>query len=309
MPEQPLTVADLASGEIRKRLSYGGLGVRVGPIGFRIQSNLLAIRRQLPGTYGGFAVVESDDFADFRVRIATPNLVRRWVRPQAQFYLGNVSPFLPLPAAHALAMLEWGLNWCVSTQLHQYLVIHAAAVERDGATYLFPGAPGSGKSTLVAGLMLSGWRFLTDELVLLDLKTGDVLPFPRPISLKNESINVIRSHAPSAHFGQVISKTSKGSVAHLRPHAESVKRQHEPGQPTGVIFPHFARSAAALERRPGHDTFAALIEQSFNYPTLGESAFAILAGLVSRVSGYTLRYGSLADGIKLVDKLHAHRCD
>ena len=305
MREQHLTVSGLSTSTIRHRLHHAGFGVRVGPIGFRIQSNLASICGGLPAAYAHFAVIDDDEFADFHVRIRTPSMVRRWIHPQAQFYLGNVAPFLPLPIAHALPMLEWGLNWCVSTQLHRYLVVHAAAVERDGATYIFPGAPGSGKSTLVASLMLSGWRLLTDELVLFDLENGMIWPFPRPVSLKNESIDVIQTYAPSQQFGKVVSETSKGTVATLRPDIDSVQRQCEPGQPAGVIFPQFITEAPpAMERLPAHETFAALIDQSFNYPTLGESAFNILADLVSRVPGHAIQYGNLAEGMELVERLH-----
>ena len=65
-------------------------------------------------------------------------------------------------------MLEWGLNWCVAGHAHQYLMLHAAALERNGRAVILPGDPGAGKSTLTAALMLSGWRLLSDEITLVD---------------------------------------------------------------------------------------------------------------------------------------------
>ena len=57
---------------------------------------------------------------------------------------------------------------------------------------LLPAAPGSGKTTLCAGLSLRGWRLLSDEFGLIRPGTTDLVPVPRPMALKNESIDVIR---------------------------------------------------------------------------------------------------------------------
>lgn len=114
-------------------------------------------------------------------------------------------------------MLEWGLNWCVSMHAHHYLIIHAAVVEKNGLAAILPAPPGSGKSTLTAGLVLSGWRLLSDELTLIDRRTGLLHALPRPVSLKNQSIDVIRQFNPEAFINRVSHDTSKGSVAHMRP--------------------------------------------------------------------------------------------
>ena len=55
---------------------------------------------------------------------------------------------------------------------HQYLIIHAAVVEKNGLAAILPAPPGSGKGTLTAGSVLSGWRLLSDELTLIDRLSG-----------------------------------------------------------------------------------------------------------------------------------------
>ena len=65
------------------------------------------------------------------------------------------------------------------------------------------GLPGSGKSTLAAGLVYrGGWRLLSDELALLSLGDGAVSALPKPISLKNESIAIMKRFAPGASFSR-----------------------------------------------------------------------------------------------------------
>ena len=100
------------------------------------------------------------------------------------------------------------MNWCISAHAHQFLILHAAVLERGGVALIMPAPPGSGKSTLCAALALSGWRLLSDELALIDPGSGRVWPLCRPVSLKNRSIEVIRHFAPEAVFGPVAEGTA-----------------------------------------------------------------------------------------------------
>jgi hypothetical protein len=83
----------------------------------------------------------AEGFADFRVRVGRPRNLRRWLQPQAHFFFDGNLPFKPLPLDQAFPMLEWGLNWCVSSHCHQYLMFHAATVERSGRALILPAPP------------------------------------------------------------------------------------------------------------------------------------------------------------------------
>ena len=133
---------------------------------------------------------------------------RRCVR----FLVDGRAPHEDLPARQALAVLEWGLNLVIALRMHCYLMLHSAVLERAGRGLLLPAAPGFGKSTLCAALANRGWRLLSDEFGLIRSGTTDLLPLPRPIALKNESIDVIRAFAPDAYIGPSIPNTRKGTV-------------------------------------------------------------------------------------------------
>src|SRR5205809_2621268 len=208
-----MIVADLSHQELVGHLAGAGLRLRTGPVVNRIQSRLAKVVHGVALHYADCTIEDSAGFADFHVRDSPPLGLRRWVKPQIKFQFDGTSPFLPLPASQAFAMLEWGLNWCVSNHCHQYLIVHAASVERSGLALLLPGPPGSGKSTLCAALTSRGWRLLSDELTLLDLVTGSIIALPRPISLKNASIVAIGRFAPDAQLGPPVHDTLKGSVA------------------------------------------------------------------------------------------------
>lgn len=84
-----------------------------------------------------------------------------------------------------------------------------------------PAPPGSGKSTLCAALVNSGWRLLSDELTLVRLD-GLLGLVPRPISLKIESIDFIRGFARNTILGIPLEGILTGTVAHVKAPADSV---------------------------------------------------------------------------------------
>jgi len=204
----------------------------------------------------------------------------------------------------AYPMLEWGLNWCVSMHAHHYLIIHAAVVEKQGLAAILPAPPGSGKSTLTAVLVLSGWRLLSDELTLIDRRTGLLHALPRPVSLKNQSIDVIREFSPEAFINRVSHDTAKGSVAHMRPPRDSVLRQHEPARPGWVIFPKWEAGAdTRLTPRSRAETFMFLAQNAFNYSHLGADGFRVGTTLIDHAHCYDFRYSALREAVAAFDRL------
>jgi HprK-related kinase A len=200
-------------------------------------------------------------------------------------------------------LLEWGLNWCIATQAHQFLMLHSAVVEKNGDSLILPALPGAGKSTLCAALSHRGWRLLSDEFGLIEPETKRVLPLPRAVPLKNRSIEVIRRFAPEAHLGPVFENTRKGTVAHMRPPGDSLARQREPARPRWILFPRF-QANADLTIRPIEKAvaFIRLSQNSFNYRLLGALGFRTLAPLIRTCNCYSLRFGDLDEVVAALDR-------
>lgn len=299
-----MKLAQLPSGEFERRLQGPGLRLRTGPVVTEIRSAMPRLAEGVALLYADYPVEDEHTFADFHVRIALPRGLRRWLRPQVQFQFDGAPPFHPLPGDQAFPILEWGLNWCISAHCHQYLVLHAAVVEKAGNALVLPAPPGAGKSTLCAGLVSRGWRLLSDELCLIDPQTGGIVPLARPISLKNASIEVIRSFAPQAVLSPVVHDTLKGSVAHLRAPADSVRRSAEPARPRWIVLPRYeARAAALLEPLGRGAAFMRLADSAFNYEVHGAGGFRLLADLVEACRCFEFSYGSLAEAVRVFDAL------
>ena len=299
-----MIVADLQERELARHLAGAGLRLRTGPVVNKIQSRLPRIARGIALHYAAHAIEDPAGFADFHVRVAPPRSLRRWMSPQVHFQFDGARTFLPLPADQAFAMLEWGLNWCVSSHCHQYLIVHAASVEKSGLALLLPGSPGSGKSTLCAGLVSRGWRLLSDELTLLDLGTGHVVPLPRPVSLKNASIDAIRRFSPDAVLGPPVHDTVKGSVAHMKAPTDSVRRATETARPRWIVLPHYESGATArLTPLSKARAFMHLADHAFNYDVHGRTGFELLARVITGSDCFEFQYGALEDAIAVFDDI------
>jgi len=300
-----MKLGDLSLSQLRRRLADNALALRTGPFVTRIHSPMPQVADGLMRLYADFPL-DAGEFRDFHVRVGPPPGLRRWLRPQINFWYDGHSPFKPLPADHAFALLEWGLNWCVAGHAHHYLMLHAAVLEKNGRAVVLPGDPGAGKSTLTAALMLSGWRLLSDEIALVDRDDGLLVGLARPVSLKNASIDVIRRAFPDAVIGAPAFDTHKGTVAHLRPSADSVARVGEKARPAWVVFPRWREgSPARLSPHSRADALLHTASHAFNYSLLGGLGFELNAALMDACECHDFEYSRLDDALRVFAELAA----
>jgi HprK-related kinase A len=293
-----MIVADLAPHELARALASPGLRLRTGRIVTAIRSPIPAVAEGIGIHYAEHPLEPAEGFADFHVHVRPPNGARRFFRRQVLFHFEGAAPFRPLPFEQSFPMLEWGLNWCISANCHQYLILHAAVLERGGRALVMPAPPGSGKSTLCAALALSGWRLLSDELALIDPVSLEVHAVPRPVSLKNASIDVIRSFSNDARLGPLVHNTNKGTVAHMKPPTRSVREAHLPATPAWVVFPRYdAGSAARLAPVPKAQAFMQLVDNAFNYDVHGRRAFDTLVRVVDGGACFEFSYSRLEEAL------------
>jgi HprK-related kinase A len=286
------------------RLGNEGVAIRWGPFVSRIVSRLPELAAPIHLLYEDFPIEPPGGICDFHVCVRPRPVRLPWAGKQAEILLDGVPLLPPYPRRWALPMLEWGLNACVYRSAHQFLIIHAAVVERSGLALLLPGLPGAGKSTLCAALVARGWRLLSDELTLLSPADGLVQPLARPISLKNNSIEIVRRLAPDAKFGPTAIDTHKGAVAHMRPPADSVFRQLEPSCPRWIVTPHFAPDRPLrLSPTSKGATFISLGENSLNYELLGETGFRTMVRLLERCDCYRLEHASAGEAVLALEDL------
>lgn len=301
-----MNLSSLTVNELRGRLAGDGLVVCSGPFKFRISSPVASVADGLITLYADYPLGEEGDFVDFNVMIERSKGLRRWWKTQVRFSSNGLYPFVPLPVSHAFPLLEWAMNWCISTQAHHYLMLHSAVIERNGCAVIMPAPPGSGKSTLCAGLVSRGWRLLSDELALISLSDQTITPLGRPISLKNQSIEVIRQFVPGVVLNELTHDTSKGTVTHMKVPTDQLERIQETAKPRWVIFPKYVPHAKAeLTPRPKANSMLELGRNSFNYVVLGLTGFEVLSDVITASDCYDFEYSQLEDAVAVFEALAA----
>lgn len=291
-------------GLIKQAASKDGLCLDIGSFCVRLKSRETTFLKVFEFLYQDFPLLPADTFADFHIVIERPKGMRHFLKPQVIFITDGQQPFEPFPLSHAFPLFEWGLNWCIARRSHQYLMLHAAVVEKQGKALILPALPGSGKSTLSAALAMYGWRFLSDEFTMIRPQDGKILPIPRPTPLKNASIQVIKENFLNAEVGPLFPKTRKGTVAHLRTPESSVEQLKQAVLPELLIFPKYqANSEIQLNQLNKPYVIFKLASNAFNYELMGKAGFELVKNVTASCRCYNLTYSDLDQALPLLDDL------
>jgi HprK-related kinase A len=295
---------------VRAALAGPGICIDVGLATLRVRGDVPALAPALRAVYRAHAFTTTAPFTDLHIDVVRPTGPRRWFRPQAVFRSDGNAPFDPFPAANALPLMEWGANWLIGQRMNHVLLLHAAALAKDGRALLMPAMPGSGKSTLAAALSLRGWRLLSDEFGAWDPQSASFRAVLKPVALKNESIGVIRHFAPDAPIGPEFPNTRKGTVAHLAAQPDAVAARHERVRAGAFVLPRWeAGSRLSIEPVDAHALFGALAFNAFNYRLLGQTGFDAAVHLARGCPAWQLTYSDLDEAIAAINGLWAQVMD
>jgi HprK-related kinase A len=263
-----------------------------------------AIEAALQQLYGHYRRLDLDRVFSGHVRLGLRPAWRTGPTRRVRFTVDGQQPHEDMPAAHALAVLEWGINLVISARFHRFLILHGAVLERGGGALVMPAAPGDGKTTLCAALAHRGWRLFSDEFGLVRPGLTQLVPVPRPMPLKNESIAVIRGFAPEACIGPEIAGTRKGTIAHVRPPRSSIVRADECAPARWIVFPRWERGASlSLRAVAPAEAFMRLATNAFNFELLGDSAFTVVRDLVQASRCFRLVYSDLEEAVSCLNRM------
>lgn len=202
----------------------------------------------------------------------------------------------------ALGGVLWHVNRRTIAACADHVLVHAAAVEHDGAAAIFPAPMESGKTTLVAGLLSrADVRYLTDEAVALDPATRRLRAFPKALTIDEGSWRVVPELAPTvdpavAPFLRRQWHVPAGSIR-----AGAVA---DTAEPAVLVAPRYDPTATTrLEPLRRSEALVLLVENSFNLSTFGGRGFDALADLVRRSECYRMPVSDLHEATRLVASL------
>ncbi|MGJ8680890.1 HprK-related kinase A [Paraglaciecola sp.] len=270
------------------------MNINTGLYSFRLEHQFSLVDKATRLIYSD--AIHSSEPADFLIKLRSPSFVRKYVRPQVSFYCDQHTPFKPLSATQAYALLEWGMNWCIASLDFTRLIIHSAVLVKNGKAIIFPAAPGSGKSTLTAFLSLSGWSLYSDEMAIIELDSGKVNPMFRPVCLKNDSIGLVKQWFPESKFTDICRDTQKGDVAHLKASTWEQYSTMKPVEVVGVVFPKYIpNKALTVYQLNQTQAFETLSSNAFNYGVLGRNGFEAVDNLIKNSALFEIEYGSVSE--------------
>lgn len=203
-----------------------------------------------------------------------------------------------------LAYLFWHVNSEAFRRTDDFLLIHAGAVVApSGAGVLLPGASGSGKTSLVAGLVRAGFSYLSDEAGVIDPVTGKLYPFPRALTIKSGSFG---------NFPELAGARADLSPTRVEWHVRPEDLAPEAGALGGpseikfVVAPRYdADASTAVTPLPPAEAVMVLATNAINFSRYGGRALPVLEGVVRRARCHRLVSGDLPSGVRALAELTA----
>ena len=201
-----------------------------------------------------------------------------------------------------LRHLFWDINRNVIDRTRDLLLFHASAVELGGRAVVFPAPMGSGKTTLVSGLIQRGARYLTDEAVAIAPSDLRIRPYPKPLSIDTGSWEVLRDLRPQIDGSLEPFLEAGWYVPGAAIRNDAIA---SPCIPRFVIAPRYERGVPThLVPIRRSEALVTLAENCFNITNFGaRESMEILARIVRSSHCYRLTIGELGDACDAVIEL------
>lgn len=244
--------------------------------------------------FGDFAVDESQSHGRDAYQ-----LVDLGPRDQNRFRLVRGSEQLIATQFFALALSQLfaHVQMRMSERTGDFLLVHAGAVVTpEGAGVLLPADAGSGKTTLVTGLVRAGFGFLSDDVGVIDTQTRRLHPFPRAISLKEGSLAVFPEFRDHDNGSLYARPPGFIRAAEIRSGALAAVCDVR-----FVIAPRYQKGTATrITPLSQAETAKELWAHGINRSVLKARVLPILADVVRQARGYRLVSGDLGEAVKAV---------
>lgn len=187
------------------------------------------------------------------------------------------------------------LNAAPLGALRRSVAFHAGGVQFPDGLVMFPGVSNAGKSTLVANLLQRGHRYLTDEAVAIDARSGEARVFPKAICV---------DAGAQAMFAHLQDGSLRGSTWDVDPISFSDAPIADSAAPIAVVFPTFVRGAdVELNEISPLDAASRLLENSFEFAASGAAGAERLLRIAAEVPCMELQHGGQPQHLEVLENV------
>ncbi|MBA7519879.1 hypothetical protein ES705_11967 [subsurface metagenome] len=190
-----------------------------------------------------------------------------------------------------------------------YLNIHAATIIKDKTCFLFPGSQHCGKTTISIELIKRGYKLLSDDFSIINRKTLKVLPFPRALNIREDTLPLI-----SKFRNNLISASEFKIAGEKRWFLDLTKFCGELNVPNLIVFLQLnSKKKSKLEQyskvRAVLDLIGLIISPYLPglLPSDPQSNLDIIAKLINNGSVYRLTFGDIDNAIDLLLNLEVDK--
>jgi hypothetical protein len=203
--------------------------------------------------------------------------------------------------------LLWHVNREAIVGASSHIAIHAAAAVWRGHGLLFPASAGSGKTTLVAGLLEAGAYYATDEAALIAPQTAEFSAYPKPMWMSPASARAIRG-LPDRLLPEY--RNLSRVRVYVRPQDVRSKALSGSHQVRSVITPKYHPGGpTVLQPISRASGLLAISRNTFDLPRHGIEGILALSRVVEGARCYSLRIGDLSEAVQALDRLVSDRAE
>jgi hypothetical protein len=213
------------------------------------------------------------------------------------------SPIQFTTGLHRLAPAVKSLFWKLAIGAYDFFFyFHAGVVGTGDKCILLPAASGSGKSSLTAALVSRGFRYLSDEVALVEPVTFRVPPVPLALCVKSTGWDLMSRYFPNirALMGH---QRMDGKVVRYVPPSPSTL-QATSASVSHIIFPRYVESAATQIRPiPRSAALRRLMGDCWACGRLDHENVSEMIRWIAGIDCYDLTFSSLEEAADLVTEV------
>lgn len=190
--------------------------------------------------------------------------------------------------------LRYGVVERAVSEAPRFVGLHAGVVVKDELCVLLTGASGAGKTTLTLSLVEEGWSYASDDLAPIEVSTGLVHPFPKPLGIRNPELRELYlgrweppDWLPPSKETLLVPPSALPSVV------------EEPVQPSVLVFPSYEAGTEASMRNVSPAEAVVLCGQFVH--DVDRTALGCLSELCKKVPLVGITYGSRGAAAGITD--------